>query len=132
MTARRAPDQAFDLQGLVPAPRSHTRLRPWLVFAAVVIFAFFGLIFSRVSLDRSGFELDELEQQIAIEEARLGDLRLEVARLQDPVRITEIASAAGLVYPEERIEIAVAGIAAELLDTEYRWAQLKAVLTAQP
>ena len=132
MTARRAVEQTFDLQALLPAPRSHTRLRPWLIFAAVVIFAFFGLIFSRVSLDRSGFELDELEQQIAIEEARLGDLRLEVARLQDPVRITEVAAAAGLVYPEERIEIQVAGIATELLDTEYRWAQLKAVLTAQP
>jgi cell division protein FtsL len=132
MTARRAPQQSFELQSLLPTPNSHTRLRPWLVFAAVVIFAFFGLIFSRVSLDRSGFELDELEQQIAIEEARRGDLRAEAARLQDPVRITEIAIAAGLVYPEERIELEVRGIESDLLDTEYRWAQLKAVLTAQP
>lgn len=132
MTARHAPEPTFDLQGLLPAARGHTRLRPWLVFAAVVIFAFFGLIFSRVSLDRSGFELDELEQQIAVEEARRKDLVVEVARLQDPVRITEIAAAAGLVYPEERIELAVPGIEGELLDTEVRWAQLKAVLTAQP
>ena len=132
MTARRAPEQTFDLQALVPSARSHARLRPWLVFAAVVIFAFFGLIFSRVPLDRSGFELDELERQITTEESRFRDLTLEVARLQDPVRITEIAAAAGLVYPEERFELAVAGIDAELLDTEYRWAQLKAVLTAQP
>ena len=133
MTARRLPSQAFDLEHLLPAgSRSHTRLRPWFVFAAVVIFAFFGLIFSRVSLDRSGFELDELEEQIAIEEARHWDLRVEVARLQDPNRITEIALAWGLVYPEERRELQVPGVESELHDVDYRWAQLKAVLTAQP
>jgi len=132
MTAERLPASSFDLEHLVPPRRSQTRLRPWVLFAVVVIFAFFGLIFSRVSLDRSGFELDDLEQQIAIEEARHWDLRVEVARLQDPDRITEIALGWGLVYPEERIEIEVPGIEAELLDTDYRWAQLKAVLTAQP
>ena len=132
MTARRVAAPAFDLEQLAPNYRSRARLRPWVIFAVVVVIAFFGLILSRVSLDRSGFELDDLAQQIAIEEARHKDLRHEVARLQDPVRITEIAIASGLVYPDERIAIEVPGIEAELLDAEYRWAQLKAVLTAQP
>lgn len=132
MTASPLQNDSFDLEQLLPVKRGGVRLRPWFVFAFVVILAFFGLIFSRVSLDRSGFELDDLETQIAIEDARHWDLRAEVARLQDPNRITEIAAAQGLVYPEERIAIEVPGIESEGLDEDYRWAQLKAVLTAQP
>lgn len=132
MTAQSLPQESFDLGRLLPERRGPIRLRPWIVFAVVVIVAFFGLIFSRVSLDRSGFELDDLEEQIAIEEARHWDLRVEVARLQDPDRITQIAIANGLVYPAERIAIEVPGIESEGLDDDYRWAQLKAVLTAQP
>lgn len=132
MTARRLHTGAFDIEQLTPTVRKPVKLRPWLVFAGVVVVAFFGLIFSRVSLDRSGFELDDLEQQIAIEEARHWDLRVEVARLQDPNRINAIAAEIGLVYPNERIEIEVPGLDGEGLDPEYRWAQLKAVLTAQP
>lgn len=132
MTARRHPAGAFDLEQLTPTVRRPVRLRPWLVFAGVVIVAFFGLIFSRVSLDRSGFELDDLEQQIAIEESRRGALTVEVARLQDPNRINAIAAEIGLVYPDERIEIEVPGLDVVGIDPEIRWAHLKAVLTAQP
>jgi cell division protein FtsL len=132
MTARPAPANSFDLVELFPPQRIRGQLRPWVIFAVVVVVAFFALILSRVWLDRSGFELDELEQEIAIEEARLRDLRVEVARLQAPDRITAVAIANGLVYPEERIEIEVPGIEGEQLDPEFRWAQLKVVLTAQP
>jgi len=132
MTARPAPTESFDLHELLPPQRSRAQLRPWVVFAVVVIGAFFALILSRVWLDRTGFELDELEHEIAVEEARLKDLRVEVARLQDPDRITAVAIAIGLVYPQERIEIEVPGIAGDQLDPEFPWAQLKVVLTAQP
>lgn len=132
MTTQGLPVESFDLEQLLPPRRARIRLRPWLVFAVVVIAAFFALIFSRVSLDRSGFELDDLEAQIAIEEARHWDLRVEVARLQDPDRIERIATANGLVYPAERIAIEVPGVESEGRDDDYRWAQLKAVLTAQP
>ncbi|MCP3975364.1 MAG: hypothetical protein GY720_12840 [bacterium] len=132
MTARRLPSGDFDVEQLTPGVRRPIKLRPWLIFAGVVVVAFFGLIFSRVSLDRSGFELDDLEEQIAIEEARRGDLRVEVARLQDPNRINAIAAEIGLVYPTVRIEIEVPGLDVEGIDPEFRWAQLKAVLTAQP
>lgn len=132
MTARPVSAESFELVELVPPLRSRGQLRPWFIFAAVVIVAFFALILSRVWLDPSGFELDELEQEITFEEARLRALRVEVARLQDPDRITAVAVAKGLVYPTERIEIEVPGIEGEQLDPEFRWAQLKAVLTAQP
>ncbi len=132
MTARPTPTESFDFVELLPARRSRAQLRPWVIFALVVVIAFFTLILSRVWLDLSGFDLDDLEQEIAIEEARLRDLTVEVARLQAPDRITALATAFGLVYPEERIEIEVPGIDGDQLDPEFRWAQLKVVLTAQP
>ena len=132
MTAQQLQGESLDFGQLLPVKRSAARLRPWVVFAVVVVVAFFGLIFSRVSLDRSGFELDDLEAQIAIESARHRAIRLAVARLQDPDRITAIATEIGLVYPAERIAIEVPGVASEGLDDDFRWAQLKAVLTAQP
>ncbi len=131
MTAHPLSTDAFDLTRLIPQ-RHPARLRPWVVFAVVVVVAFFGLIFSRVALDRSGFELDDLESQIALEEAKRRDLSVEIARLQNPDRITEIALTNGLVYPDERIVIEVPGIDDRTFDPDYRWAQLKAVLTAQP
>jgi len=108
------------------------RLQPWLVFALTVIVAFFGLIYSRISLDQSAFILEDLEQQISAEEARHWDLRVEVARLQSPERITSVAQDMGMIYPVELASLEVEGVDAAELDPEYRWAQLKALLTAQP
>lgn len=113
----------------VPRP---PRLRHWTIFTIAVLVAFFGMIYSRISLDRSAFVLDELRDKIAEEEARHWDLRLEVARLQAPDRITAKAGEMGLVYPTERSDLAVPGVDAGGLDPEYRWAQLRAVLSAQP
>jgi hypothetical protein len=65
----------------IPRPRPHLRvvpgrptpaprLAPWVFFTTVALLAFFGLIFSRIALDRSAFVLEELEDQIALEEVR--------------------------------------------------------------
>ena len=132
MTARPLSADSFELAELARPPRTRAQLRPWVLFAVVVVIAFFALILSRVWLDRSAVYLDDVEQEIAVEEARLRDLRVEVARLQDPDRITAVAISKGLVYPQERIEIEVPGIEGEQLDPEFRWAQPKVVLTAQP
>ena len=113
------------------SPRGQ-RLRPWVLFVVVVIAAFFGLTFSRISLDRSAFELDALEDQIAAEESRHFDLRVDVAELRDPQRIADEAAQLGLVFPGARFELAVDHTVDEELDPEYRWAQLKAMLSAQP
>jgi cell division protein FtsL len=102
------------------------------VFVVVVVVAFFGLIVSRISLDRSAFVLDDLDEQIAVAEAEYWDLRLEVARLQDPERIAAAARDMGLVFPEERHALDVPPTEASDLDPEARWAQLKALLSAQP
>ncbi len=108
------------------------RLRPWLLFAMGVVIAFFGLIVSRISLDRSAFVLDDLDEKIAAAESQHWDLRLEVARLQSPDRIAAAAAEMGLVFPESRTVLAAPPVLDEALEPGYRWAQLKALLSAQP
>jgi hypothetical protein len=112
--------------------RRGNRLRPWSLFVIIVVGAFFGLTYSRISLDRSAFLLDTLEDRITEEEARFFDLRVDVAELRDPQRISSLATEMGLVFADSRVELAVDQVADEDLDLEYRWAQLRALLSAQP
>jgi cell division protein FtsL len=102
------------------------------VFTLVVVLAFFALIYSRISLDRAAFELHQIGQDVAAQERIHWDLRLEVARLQSPQRITEAAAGLGLVYPEERITIEASGVAP---DTDYaaaRWTASRSLLSELP
>lgn len=107
-------------------------LRPLVVFTIAVVLVFFGLIYSRISLDRTAFELHGIEQQIAAEERIHWDLRLELARLQDPRRITEAAAELGLVYPEERITIEAPGVADSLEEGPARWTASRSLLAELP
>jgi hypothetical protein len=108
------------------------RLRPWALFVVIVILAFFGLTYSRISLDRSAFVLETLQDQIAAEESLHYDLRVQVAELRDPERIAEVAVELGMVFPGRRVDLAVQPVGGAELDPEYRWAQLRALLGAQP
>lgn len=94
------------------------RIVPLVFFTILVIAVFFSMIYLRIALDRSAFELDTLNDQIVLEESRQLDLRLEIAQLQNPQRIAAAAEEIGLVYPDERVAVVVAGIApsAEITD----------------
>jgi hypothetical protein len=114
------------------ARRPRYKISHWVLFGLAVVIAFFGLIYSRISLDRSAFEIQELEAQITIQEDLHWQLRYELAQIQDPARLeTEIAEL-GLEYPAERVSLSVPAVDVEQLDPDYRWAQLKAILSAQP
>jgi len=108
------------------------KLRPLFLFTALAVAAFFVMIFAKVSLDRSAFELQQIEADLAVEEARHWELRVEIARLKDPVRIDEAASELGLVRPEERVPLVVDGLSSPADDTQYRWGDLRALLSSQP
>ncbi len=123
--------------GVVPHPRVRStanprRLRSWALFVIIVVGAFFGLTYSRTSLDQSAFVLDRIEDEIAAEQVRHSDLRVEVAELRDPRRIAEAAADLGLVYPRQLAVLAVERAAVEEPGPEQRWAQLKSLLSAQP
>ncbi|MBU1226026.1 MAG: hypothetical protein KJ698_02265 [Actinobacteria bacterium] len=104
----------------------------WTLIGITVTAAFFLMIWSRIALDQTAFQLQEIESQTASAEARYWDLRLEAARLQAPARIIEAAATMGMVYPETLRTIEVAGLGGDGSETEERWVDLKAVLGAQP
>lgn len=74
-------------------------LAPWMIMVIIAVVAFLGLGFARISLDRSAFELAELNKAIDEQAARNEQLRLEVARLENPARIAPLADEMGLVIP---------------------------------
>ena len=114
------------------ARRPRYKISHWVLFGLAVIIAFFGLIYSRISLDRSAFEIQELEAQIAIQEDQHWQLRYELAQIQDPARLEREIAQLGLEYPAVRVALTVPAVDVEQLDPNYRWAQLKAILSAQP
>ncbi len=74
-------------------------LAPWMIMVIIGVVAFLGLGFARTSLDRSAFELDRLNRSIAEQEAINEQLRLEIARMENPARIAPLAEEMGLVIP---------------------------------
>ena len=108
------------------------KISHWVLFGVAVVVAFFGLIYSRISLDQSAFQIKELEAQIAVQEDLHWQLRYELAQIQDPARLELEIAQLGLEYPAERIALSVPVVGVDQLDPDYRWAQLKAILSAQP
>ncbi len=122
-----------DLRVLVGTPvRPGARVGPWLLLTVVVLAAFFLLIYSRIALDRSAFVIEEINRQTAVEETRYWELRLESARLQSPERIVAAAQELGMVYPDRVEALEVGGLGTSGTGAEERWADLKALLGAQP
>lgn len=89
------------------------RMFPLMLFALAAVAVFFSMIFLRISLDETAFELSELEAGIATEQSLQLDLRYDLASLQDPLRIATEAQRIGLVYPDERLAIVVDRIAVD-------------------
>jgi hypothetical protein len=112
--------------------RPRTKISHWIIFALAVTVAFFGLIYSRISLDHSAFDIQELEEQIALQESLHWQLRMELAQIQDPALLEGQIADLGMVFAGERVALTVPIVGVDELDPDYRWAQLKAILSAQP
>lgn len=72
-----------------------------MIMVLLAVVAFLGLGYARISLDRSAFELAELNRSIDEQAALNERLRLAVARLENPARIAPLADELGLVIPED-------------------------------
>lgn len=132
MTARplRLPRPSTGLR-VIQGRRLHRPVvAPWMVFAAVVIVAFLGMVIARTTLDRGAFELAELEKRISEEQIQNRRLLLEVARLESPARIGPMAEEMGMVYPEERQPLLVEGVTETDPEADPRWAGME-VLAAE-
>ena len=82
-------------------------IAPWMIMVIIAVAAFLGLGFARTSLDRSAFDLAELDKAIDAQMAINEQLRLEVARLENPARIAPLADELGLVIPSETNQLLV-------------------------
>lgn len=80
---------------------------PWMIMALVGITAFLGLVFARTSLDKSAFELAELNRSIAEQSDINRELRLEIAQLENPAHIAPLAEEMGLIIPQETRQLLV-------------------------
>lgn len=101
MTARANPRTTSEKGLRVVKGRKIRRpvMAPWMVVVLIATIAFLGLGFARTSLDRSAFDLAELNREIIVEEARNLDLRLKIARMESPARVAPLAEDLGLVIP---------------------------------
>ena len=132
MTSPATALQSNGLELVVHRSARRPRLKGWMFFTILVVAAFLLLIYSRIAIDKSAFVLNDLEGQIVAEETRYWELRLQVAELQSPQRVSRAAEGLGLVYPTERTTLEVAGVEPTSSDIDERWADLKALLSAQP
>jgi cell division protein FtsL len=101
------------------------------LFIVAVVAVFFAMIFLRISLDETAFELAELEVGIQAEQSRQLDLRYDLASLKDPQRIATEAERIGLVYPDDRVTIVLGrvGSDAPVLENEN---PIQAMIEARP
>jgi cell division protein FtsL len=89
------------------------RVLPLSFFVVAVVAIFFAMIFLRISLDETAFELADLEEGIAGEQSRQLDLRYDLAGLKDPQRIILEAERIGMVHPDVRRTLALDPIAGD-------------------
>lgn len=82
-------------------------LAPWMIMAIVGIAAFLGLVFARTSLDNSAFELARLNTAIEQQTTLNRDLKLEIARMENPARIAPLAEELGLIIPDQTHQLLV-------------------------
>ncbi len=101
MTARSVPRVVADdrLRVLSGKRARRPSVAPWVIMVLIAVVAFLGLGFARTSLDRSAFELAELNRGIDEQLALNQQLRLDVARLGNPARLAPLADELGLVIP---------------------------------
>lgn len=109
MTTRPVRQTATDESLRVLKGRRHNRpsLAPWMIMVLIAVVAFLGLGFARTSLDRSAFELQELNRAIDEHVSVNQQLNLEIARLENPARIAPLAEDLGLVIPENTRQLLV-------------------------
>ncbi len=132
MTAGALPRSGGRRVGVRTHGRKRPVVRPLVIFTMAVILVFFAVIYSRISLDRTAFELQSLDREIAAEQEHHWDLRVEYARLQAPDLITQRAAALGLVYPDDRYTIEISGMVDANGGPEDRWMALRALFVEQP
>lgn len=96
-------------------------MAPWIVVSLITVAAFLALIAARTALDRSAFELAELNAAMAEAASTNQQLRIDIAELENPARIAPLAEEMGLVIPSHREQLLVRGVTRDdgIADPDY-------------
>lgn len=121
-----------DFHVVIDPRERRRRAVPWALITVAGCCLFVLLVLSRIALDRHAFVLQDLDRQVAAQEARYWDLRMEVSELRDPRRVSDLAARMGMVYPDEVRTVEVPGLGTPTQAIEERWVSLKLLLSAQP
>jgi cell division protein FtsB len=86
-------------------PRPQFKLTPktGVTLTALMFSALFGVAVSHALLIQSQLRLDDMDKEVADEQARYEQLRLDVAELESPDRIIADAREMGMVDPTETV-----------------------------
>jgi cell division protein FtsL len=71
------------------------------MLSVIGLVLFFGVIYARVFLDKSAFDIADLQNQITTQQQFNQQLRMEVSDLQAPGRVFATAIDMGLIHPEQ-------------------------------
>ncbi|MEA1903366.1 MAG: hypothetical protein U9N56_07555 [Actinomycetota bacterium] len=109
MTARplRRPDPQKNLRVLKGRRLRKPSMAPWMIMVLIGVVAFLGLGFARTSLDKSAFDLAEINKALDEQVAINRQLNLEIAQLENPARIAPLAEELGMVIPVSTSQILV-------------------------
>ncbi len=73
----------------------------WIFVASLIgLTLFFGVIYARVFLDKSAFEIADLQVEIRQQQQLNQQLHLQVAELEAPGRVFDAATRLGLLHPK--------------------------------
>jgi cell division protein FtsL len=90
-----------------PGSRARTQFKltpkTGVTLTALMFGALFGVAVSHALLIQSQIRLDEMDKDVADEQARYEQLRLQVAELESPDRIIDAAHQLGMVDPAETV-----------------------------
>lgn len=88
-----------------PAERRRARLSPvtGVVLTALLFLLLFAVAVAQTLLVQGQVRLDELDSELAGQQARYQELRIDVATLESPERIVSAAQAQGMVAPDDLV-----------------------------
>ena len=88
-----------------PAERRRARLRPVtaVILTALLFLLLFAVAVAHTMLVQGQVRLDQLDSELAKEQGRYQELRIDVATLESPERIVSAAQAQGMVAPDDLV-----------------------------
>jgi len=74
----------------------------WVFMLSVIgLMLFFGVIYARVFLDKSAFDIADFQSEIATQQQLNQQLHLQVSELEAPGRVFGVATELGLIHPDQ-------------------------------